>query len=165
VQDVFVEEARTFSFQDAAVVKRPGPLYTFPFLFIAKGSAPALGIARHALDALIDSVAKKPARRYTLGDKLEPPKVPRDDVFVQDAVGRVETQLASARAYQFEVMGDLWSTLVNGGNLLPCSLPALPPPIRTWSASASKWCNLFTRRQVAQRFIRRDRSIAVSATS
>jgi alkylation response protein AidB-like acyl-CoA dehydrogenase len=122
VQDVFVEEARTFSFQDTALVKRPGPLYAFPFLFVAKGSAPALGIARHALDALIDSAAKKPARRYTLGDKLEPPKVQRDDVFVQDAVGRAETQLASARAYQFEVMGDLWSTLVNGGQPSPMQL-------------------------------------------
>ncbi len=38
----------------------------------------------------------------------------RDDVFVQDSVGRAETMLASARAYQFEVIGDLWTTLVKG---------------------------------------------------
>ena len=114
VEDVFVEAARSFSFEDPALVKRPGPLHAFPFLFIAKGSAPALGIARQAIDALIESAGNKPARRYLLGDRLEPPKMQRDDVFVQDAVGRAETQLAAARAYQFSVMGDLWTTLVAG---------------------------------------------------
>jgi alkylation response protein AidB-like acyl-CoA dehydrogenase len=48
VRDEFVEEDLTFSFQDPKLVKRPGPLYAFPFMFMAKGAAPALGIARHA---------------------------------------------------------------------------------------------------------------------
>ena len=39
----------------------------------------------------------------------------RDDVFVQESVGRAETMLASARAYLFEVIDDLWATLVKGG--------------------------------------------------
>jgi indole-3-acetate monooxygenase len=115
VRDVFVPEEQTFSFQDPALIKRPGALYAFPFMFVAKGPAAALGIARHAIDALIESAASKPARRYTLGDRLEPPKVLRDDVFVQEAVGRAETLLTSGRAYLFDVMGDLWTTLVNGG--------------------------------------------------
>ena len=38
----------------------------------------------------------------------------RDDVFIQDAVGRADTMLTSARAYLFEVMGDFWYTLVSG---------------------------------------------------
>jgi alkylation response protein AidB-like acyl-CoA dehydrogenase len=114
VRDVFVEEARTFSFQDPALIKRPGPLYAFPFLFIAKGAAPALGIARHAIDAVIESAATKPARRYTVGERIEAAKVLRDDVYVQDAVGRAETRLAAARAYYFHVMGDLWVTLLAG---------------------------------------------------
>ena len=38
----------------------------------------------------------------------------RDDVYVQDAVGRAETRLAAARAYYFDVMGDLWVTLLAG---------------------------------------------------
>jgi alkylation response protein AidB-like acyl-CoA dehydrogenase len=119
VDDVFVDAEHTFSFQDPAIVKRPGPLYAFPFMFVAKASAPALGIARHAIDALIDTVSKKPARRYTIGERVEPPKMMRDDVFVQEAVGRAETMLTSARAYQFEVMGDLWKTLVAGGQPTP----------------------------------------------
>jgi alkylation response protein AidB-like acyl-CoA dehydrogenase len=114
VHDEFVPEERTFSFQDPQLIKRSGPLYSFPFLFIAKGAAPALGIARHALDTLIESAAAKPARRYTLGDRIETPKVLRDDVYLQEAVGRAETALAAARAYYFDVMGDLWATLLEG---------------------------------------------------
>jgi alkylation response protein AidB-like acyl-CoA dehydrogenase len=38
----------------------------------------------------------------------------RDDVYVQDAVGRAETLLAAARAYLFQIMGDLWATLLDG---------------------------------------------------
>ena len=114
IRDMFVEEARTFSFQDPTLIKRPGPLYAFPFLFIAKGAAPALGIARHAIDAVIESAATKPARRYTVGERIEAPKLLRDDVYVQDAVGRAETRLAAARAYYFHVMGDLWVTLLTG---------------------------------------------------
>ena len=114
IRDMFVEEARTFSFQDPTLIKRPGPLYAFPFLFIAKGAAPALGIARHAIDAVIESAATKPARRYTVGERIEAAKVLRDDVYVQDAVGRAETHLAAARAYYFDVMGDLWVTLLAG---------------------------------------------------
>ena len=38
----------------------------------------------------------------------------RDDVYVQEAVGRAETLLAAARAYYFDVMGDLWATLLDG---------------------------------------------------
>ena len=114
VRDTFVEEERTFSFQDPGLIKRPGPLYAFPFLFIAKGAAPALGIARHAIDAAIESVAGKPARRYTVGERIEPARLLRDDVYVQGAVGRAETLLAAARAHYFHVMGDLWLTLLAG---------------------------------------------------
>ena len=114
VRDEFVPEERTFSFQDPKLVKRTGPLYAFPFMFMAKGSAPALGIARHAIDALIASAAVKPARRYTVGERIEAPKVLREDVYVQEAVGRAETLLAAARGYLFDVMGDLWATLLDG---------------------------------------------------
>jgi indole-3-acetate monooxygenase len=114
VHDEFVQEERSFSFQDPELIKRSGPLYSFPFLFVAKGAAPALGIARRAIDEVIESAAAKPARRYTLGEHIEAPKVLRDDVYVQDAVGRAETLVAAARAYYFDFMGDLWATLVDG---------------------------------------------------
>jgi indole-3-acetate monooxygenase len=112
IHDVFVPAERTFSFQDPNLVKRPGPLYAFPLMFIAKGAAPALGIARHAIDAVIESAGRKPARRMILGDRAEPPKLLREEIFVQESVARAETLLGAARAYQFEVVGDLWTTLV-----------------------------------------------------
>jgi indole-3-acetate monooxygenase len=114
VRDVFVEEEQSFSFQDQGLVKRAEPLYAFPFMFVAKGAAPALGIARSTIDAFVESAAGKPARRYTMGAAIEAPMAMRDDVFVQEAVGRAETLLAAARAYYFDVMGDLWGTLLDG---------------------------------------------------
>src|SRR5262245_9141295 len=75
VRDEFVEESHSFSFQDPKLIKRPGPLYAFPFMFMAKGFAPALGIARHAVDTMLESAAGKPARRYTIGKHIEAPKV------------------------------------------------------------------------------------------
>jgi indole-3-acetate monooxygenase len=120
--DVFVAAEHTFSFQDQHLIKRPGALYAFPFIFASKSSPVALGIARHALDVLIDSARNKSARRYTLGEHLEPPKMMRDDVFIQDAVGHADTMLTSARAYLFEVMGDLWNTLVGGREPTPAQI-------------------------------------------
>jgi indole-3-acetate monooxygenase len=114
VRDVFVPEEHTFSFQDPKLVRRSGPLYAFPFMFIAKGPGTALGIARHAIDTLTGTGARKPARRYTLGERVEAPKALRDDVYIQDAVGRAETLLTSARAHVFDVVGDLWASLLDG---------------------------------------------------
>jgi indole-3-acetate monooxygenase len=114
LRDTFVAEGQTFSFQNPNLVRRPGPRYAFPFMFIAKGCAPALGVARHAIDVMIGSVAGRPARRYTVGEQVEAPKFLRDDVYVQDAVGRAETSLAAVRAHYFDVMGDLWATLSDG---------------------------------------------------
>jgi indole-3-acetate monooxygenase len=122
VDGVFVEAEHTFSFQNVAQVKRSGPLYAFPLMFAAKASAPALGVARHAIDALVDSAQKRPARRYTLGEHVELPKKMRDDVFLQEAVGRAEAMLTSARAYQFEVIGDLWASLVKGNEPTPVQI-------------------------------------------
>jgi alkylation response protein AidB-like acyl-CoA dehydrogenase len=122
VRDQFVEGGRTFSFQDPEMVRRPGPLYAFPFMFAAKGSAPALGVARHAVDVLVASALAKPARRYTSGVHIEPDKRQCEDVYVQEVVGRAETMLAAARAYYFQVMGDLWANLVAGGQPSPRQL-------------------------------------------
>jgi alkylation response protein AidB-like acyl-CoA dehydrogenase len=113
IKNVFVPAERTFSFQDPNLVKRPGPLYAFPLMFIAKGAAPALGIARHAIDVLIDNAGRKPARRMVLGQHAEAPKLLREDVFVQDSVARAEAMLGAARSYLFDVVGDLWATLVD----------------------------------------------------
>lgn len=122
VKDVFVPAEHTFSFQDKHLIKRAGPLYAFPFMFIAKSSPVALGIARHALDVLIEAATNKTARRYTLGEYPEPAKMMRDDVFIQEAVGRADTMLTSARAHLFEVVGDFWATLVEDKEPAPAQV-------------------------------------------
>ena len=117
VRDVFVPDERSFSFQDPELIKRSGPLYAFPYMFTAKGPAPAPGIARRAIDTLTETAAGKPARRYTVGERVEASNAFRDDVYVQDAVGRAETLLTSARAHVYDVFGDLWASLVDGRQL------------------------------------------------
>ena len=122
VKDMFVEAKHTFSFQDQNLIKRTGPLYAFPFMFVAKLSPVALGIARHALEVLIETVTNKAARRYTVGVHLEPARMMRDDVFIQEAVGRADAMLTSARAHLFEVMGDFWRTLNNNEQPTPAQI-------------------------------------------
>jgi len=79
VHDRFVPAERTFSFQDPNLIKRHGPLYNFPYMFIAKGVGPALGIARHAIDVAIENASRKPARRMILGEASEPAKLLREE--------------------------------------------------------------------------------------
>jgi indole-3-acetate monooxygenase len=122
VKDVFVPAEHTFSFHDKHLIKRAGQLYAFPFMFIAKSSPVALGIARHALDVLIEAATNKTARRYTLGEYPEPAKMMRDDVFIQEAVGCADTMLTSARAHLFEVVGDFWATLVEDKEPAPAQV-------------------------------------------
>jgi alkylation response protein AidB-like acyl-CoA dehydrogenase len=114
IHDIFVPADHTFSFQDPDLVKRSGPLYAFPLMFLAKGAAPALGITRSAIDILVETSGRKPARRMMLGGRAEPVKMLREEVFVQEATGRAETMLGAARAYLFDVVDDLWTTLVDG---------------------------------------------------
>jgi alkylation response protein AidB-like acyl-CoA dehydrogenase len=98
VNDVFVEEPRTFSFQDPALVKRSGPLYAFPLMFLGKATGPALGIARHAVDHFIAEAPRRKGRRYLLGDHMEEPKPLAASVQVQDAVARRRHGLYRARS-------------------------------------------------------------------
>jgi len=115
---------------------------------------------------VIESAATKPARRYTVGERIEAAKLVRDDVYVQDAVGRAETRLAAARAYYFHVMGDLWVTLLAGRQpserqvaLFTAAYCARRRRLRGCGAAR------LIRRQAARPSIRRDHSIAACATS
>ena len=80
------------------------------------------------LDVLIETATSKTARRYTLGEHLEPAKMMRDDVFIQEAVGRAEMMLTSARAptcsRSWAICGALWSV---ARNLRRLRSPASPP--------------------------------------
>jgi indole-3-acetate monooxygenase len=112
-EDVFVPEERTFSFQ-RPTIRRSGPLYAFPLAILLKFASVPLGIARAAIDELIEAAAKRPARLMALDGRLAPARFVRDEPFVQDVVGRAEAMVGSARSYLYDMTGELWAALVKG---------------------------------------------------
>jgi alkylation response protein AidB-like acyl-CoA dehydrogenase len=123
VDNVFIAAERTFGFQDPSVVKRPGPLYAFPLIFTARATAPALGIARRAVDFPIGEAVRRPARHFRLDDHMEAPRRLAENVYVQDAVARADAMVIAARSHVFQVIGELWETLIEGQRP--------PPPLQS----------------------------------
>ena len=104
-QDVFVPAERTFRLLSQPP-QRPGPLYAFPIMFASNLPGVALGIARSAIDVIIELVSKK---QGMFGNKAL-----QEEAYVQLAVAQAEALVGSARSYFFDVMGDLWATLAVG---------------------------------------------------
>jgi alkylation response protein AidB-like acyl-CoA dehydrogenase len=105
VADGFVEPVHL----DAAA--EPGPLYALgviPAFGIVK-AAVALGIARHAIEALKELALAKTATGQT--------SLLRERPAVQADLARAEACVRSARALMDEVVADVWRTAVNGGRL------------------------------------------------
>lgn len=110
VSDMFVPEARAPAF---VPLKNPsatygGPLYRIATWLGTCGTAvPSLGIARAAIDGLIELATRKtPA--YTQ-------KTLRDRAVVQLQLARAEAALGAARAYLYGVWTDAWAHLIAGG--------------------------------------------------
>jgi indole-3-acetate monooxygenase len=109
VQDLFVPVHRACSFAEEPV--QPGPLYTLPLVTAAAAlmASVALGIARHALDALEELAAvKTPARSQT---------VLREDPVARAQIGAAEGLLRAGRAFMYETIEQAWATALNGGRL------------------------------------------------
>jgi alkylation response protein AidB-like acyl-CoA dehydrogenase len=106
-EDVFVPDEQTFNVRTSPI-RREGPLYALPFLFIVNGAGVPLGIARAAIDALTELASGK---QTLAGTGL------RNEAWVQTAVARADTLLGGARGYLFDVLGDVWETLVQGDPL------------------------------------------------
>jgi len=120
IDNYFVREERTFSYQDLKLY-RDEPLYRFPFNVALKLAGPALGVARAAIDALVEA-GQRPVRLTTIGEQPVPPRALRDEEFVQDAVGRAEAMLEAARGYLFATISDIWATMAAGGEQSPRQL-------------------------------------------
>jgi indole-3-acetate monooxygenase len=92
----------------AAKATFPGPLYASPFLtlFAAGVAAVPLGIARGAIDALVELAATKRSG--------VPPVLMRERANVQIAAGSAEALLRSAQAYLHETLTDVWQTMLDG---------------------------------------------------
>lgn len=105
IRDVFVPEEQTFNFL-ASPVRRAEPLYAFRYMLMVNAPGVPLGIARGAISALVELAEHKSTQA---GTGL------RTEALVQAAVARAEALVGSARAYVFDVVGDLWATLQAGG--------------------------------------------------
>ena len=109
IEDVFVPESHTFSFDYLDKPYHSGPLYSFPGLFLFSHLAMPLGIARAALDYI-----------YELGEtkKIIPGnRLLKEQGDAHEAVARAEAALCSARAWVYEVMEDVWDCLSRGDTL------------------------------------------------
>jgi alkylation response protein AidB-like acyl-CoA dehydrogenase len=110
--DVFVPDERAVPL---APLEQPGPAYEGPMaklsIWPAVGAtaAPALGIARAAIDELVKLATPK-TPMYTA-------KTLRERSVVQVQVAGAEAKLAAARAFFYAMWDELWK-LANGGRSL-----------------------------------------------
>jgi indole-3-acetate monooxygenase len=103
-QEVFVPAEESMSFFDPP--QCPGPLYSLPHLFLAGHTGVPLGIARGAIDTVLELSTQKvmlPAQRLL-----------REEGQVQETVAWAEASLGAARSYAYDVIDDLWQTLCRG---------------------------------------------------
>jgi indole-3-acetate monooxygenase len=109
VRDVFVPAHRACQLIDEPV--SPGPLYTLPYVTIATilMASVALGIARHALDALEAlASAKAPARSQT---------PLREHTYAQAQIGEAEGLLRAGQAFVYRTLEEAWDTAREGRRL------------------------------------------------
>jgi alkylation response protein AidB-like acyl-CoA dehydrogenase len=110
VNDRFIPEQRTFNLAGPTTYRK-GPLYTLPNLLLYKFSAVCLGIARGAIDDFIALALNKP---LTFKSPPASKAMLRDETYAQCAVAQTEAIVSSARAFVFETVGDMWSTMITG---------------------------------------------------
>ena len=111
VDNLFVADgfAEPMNFQ---VPSDPGPLYAFPIiasLAVAKGAV-ALGIARHAIEALKDLAQVKP---------IGPNSLLRERPALQADVARAEAHVRAGRAFLHEVVDEAWQSVTKGDAVAP----------------------------------------------
>jgi indole-3-acetate monooxygenase len=106
VHDVFVPRRRSFSRTDPPV--QPGPLYRLPLRALLASLLPSvpLGIARGAIEALIElGATKTPSGLRCLL---------RERGVVQAQLAQAEALLRSGRAFVFETLSDAWAEVLAG---------------------------------------------------
>ena len=103
VSDIFVPDEHTLSWLDGP--KQPGPLYQLRFLLIAH-AAHALGIARTAIDCLVDLAEHKIPARTTIAL--------RDRPLVQAHIAQAEGLVHAARTFMWQTTAEVWELLCAG---------------------------------------------------
>jgi alkylation response protein AidB-like acyl-CoA dehydrogenase len=116
VAEQFVPAAHALSFREPPV--QPGPLYALPTLALLTTAVAAvpLGIARHAIDTLVELAGSKSVSRS--------PQVLYQHAMVQADIGRAEALLRSGRAFLYETLSEAWQ-VVTAGELLTVTQRAM----------------------------------------
>jgi alkylation response protein AidB-like acyl-CoA dehydrogenase len=112
VTNLFVPESHTVPLIDfQPVPRRPGPLYAVPMTstFVSCIATVALGVARAAIDALLEIAASK----TTAGSST----ALRDKPFAQAELARAEAILGSGRAFLFAELGAMWANAEAGKDI------------------------------------------------
>lgn len=111
VENLFVENALTLNRDCAAQRRVDATLYRFSTtnVYASAFSGVALGIARAMLNDLIALAGHKHPRGAR--------SAMRDSAVVHTRLAELEAQLASARAYQQQVLGEVWRTVEDMGVL------------------------------------------------
>src|SRR4030095_13076715 len=110
VHDRFVPTAYTFNaFDDPPL--HPGPLYRLPVIFtLCSALGPlALGIARGAIDCFTELMA---TNVYSVAGTAM-----RERLTVQERMAKAEAAVRSARAFLYEIVHEVWSTVERGAPL------------------------------------------------
>lgn len=104
VTDLFVPEERTVSPAARPLTER-GPLYVIltGLLFPSGDAAIALGVARAALDALLELAGAKVVHHYSVTMRNQP--------LIQSTVGHAEADLRSGRALLRETVREVWDAI------------------------------------------------------
>lgn len=107
VNDVFVPSRRTYQLNAGAEPGShyQGPLYRFPFSSVAVASV-SLAMARNA----IDDVSALAQGKKALTSKT----LLREKASTQEKLARAEAAVRSARALRYEVIGEVWESVVAG---------------------------------------------------
>jgi alkylation response protein AidB-like acyl-CoA dehydrogenase len=100
VSDIFVPAERSLAWLDGPT--QPGPLYRLRFLLIAH-AAHALGIARTAIDSLVDLAEHKIPTRTT--------STLRDRPLVQASIAQAEGLVHAARSFMWQTTAEVWELL------------------------------------------------------
>lgn len=110
VEDLFVPSEESWNpFQRPRI---PGPLYVFPQLFLVPHAGVPIGMARGAIDTVMELSGRKESMPSP--NRIGPPRHLRDDGETQEAVARAEATLGAARCFAYGTVEELWAVLSRG---------------------------------------------------
>lgn len=133
VEDLFVAEED--SWDPAGRMRRTEPLFRYPPLFLVPHAGVPLGIARAAIDAVLDLAGEKPLQPGAARTERAPTL--RDDGQAQETVAIAEAKLYAARSFTYDLVEELWAVLLAGERVSP-RLRGLYRIMMTWTHQTAK---------------------------